>query len=71
MSPCCDLNLEDSKQFLFNMILWLMTLHHHTMFGNKMLCGSEDIIQTNMHWQFMMLYYQTKFGCKWTGSLED
>ena len=23
-----------------------MMLHHHTKFGNKMICGSEDIIQT-------------------------
>ena len=28
------------------MTLWLMMLHHHTKFGNKIFCGSEDIIQT-------------------------
>ena len=31
------------------MALWLMMLHNHTRFGNKMFCGSEDIIQTNIH----------------------
>ena len=31
------------------MTLWLMVLHHHTKFGNKMLNGSEDIIWTNIH----------------------
>ena len=36
MSPCCDLDLEDSKQFLFRVTLWLILQHHHTMFGNKM-----------------------------------
>ena len=28
------------------MTLWLMILHHHTKFGNKMFCDSEDIIWT-------------------------
>ena len=32
--------------------LWLMMLHYHTRFGNKMFCGSEDIVLTNIHWQF-------------------
>ena len=27
--------------------LQLMMLHHHIKFGNKVFCGSEDIIQTN------------------------
>ena len=35
---------------------WLMTLahdaHYHTKFGNKVFCGSEDIIRTNIHWHF-------------------
>ena len=31
------------------MTLWLMMLHHHTKFGIKMIYGSEDIIQTNIH----------------------
>ena len=30
------------------MTIWLMMPHNHTRFGNKMLCGSEDIIQTNI-----------------------
>ena len=42
MSPRCDLDLEDSKQFLFRVTLWLILQHHHTKFGNKMFCGSED-----------------------------
>ena len=35
MSPRCDLYLEDSKQFLFRVTLWLILQHHHTKFGNK------------------------------------
>ena len=34
MSPYCD--LEDSKQFLFHMTLWLILQQQHTKFGNKM-----------------------------------
>ena len=30
-------DLEDSKQFLFHMTLWLILLHHHTKFGNNVL----------------------------------
>ena len=41
MSPYCD--LEDSKQFLFHMTLWLILQQQHTKFGNKVFCGSEDI----------------------------
>ena len=52
MSPCCYLDLDDSKQLFFRMTLWLMMLHHHAKFGNKMLCSSEDIIQTNVHRHF-------------------
>ena len=26
-----------------------MMLHKHTKFGNKMFCGSEDIVQTNIN----------------------
>ena len=29
-----------------------MMLHKHTRFDNKMLRGSEDIIWTNIHWDF-------------------
>ena len=75
------------------MTLWLMMLHHHIKFSNKMFCGSEHIIRTNIHWRIepslrldlecsnpfffhrtlwlMMLYYQTKFDCKQTSSLEE
>ena len=49
MSPRCDLDLEDSKQFLLRVTLWLILQHHRTKFGNKTFCGSEDIIQTNIH----------------------
>ena len=42
MSPRCDRDLEDSKQFLFCLTLWLNLQHHHTKFGNKMFCGLED-----------------------------
>ena len=44
MSPHYD--LENSKQFLFHMTLWLILLHHFTKFGNKMFCDSEDVIWT-------------------------
>ena len=52
MSPHWDPYLYDSKQFLFCITLWLMMLHHHIKFGNKTFWGSEDIIQTNIHWHF-------------------
>ena len=52
ISPCCYLDLDDSKQLFFRTTLWLMMLHHHAKFGNKMLCSSEDIIQTNIHRHF-------------------
>ena len=35
----------------FCVTLWLMMLHHHIKFGNKMFCDSEDI-PTNIHWHF-------------------
>ena len=50
MSPRCDRDLEDSKQFLFCVTLWLNLQHHHTKFGNKMFCGSEDITRTTPQW---------------------
>ena len=93
-------------------------LHNQTKFGNKIFCGTDDIIRTNIHWhsepslwpwswcnnlspdvilcgwlglkhqltnknaitfsfffhrtlQLMMLCYQTKFGVKWSSSLEE
>ena len=49
MRPRCHLDLEDSKQFLFRMTLWLILLHHQIKFGNKVFYGSEDIIRTNIH----------------------
>ena len=39
------LTLNTVNQF-FCMTLWLMMLHYHTRFGNKMFCGSEYIVQT-------------------------
>ena len=35
MSPCCDLDLDDSKQFFSHLTLWLIMLHHHTKLGNN------------------------------------
>ena len=49
MSPHCDLDLEDSRNKIFCMALWLMMLHHHTKVCNKMFCDSENIIWTNIH----------------------
>ena len=49
-SPHCDLDFEDSNNNKnYCTTLWLMMLHHHTKFGNKMFCDLEDIIQTNIH----------------------
>ena len=59
MNPRCDLDLEDSKKTPtttkktnqtknLRMTLWVMMLHHHTKFGNKMFCDSENI-RTNIH----------------------
>ena len=50
MNPRCDLDLKDAN--LFRMTLWFMRLQHHTKFGNKMFCDSEDVIQTNMPCHF-------------------
>ena len=58
MNPRCDLDLKNTKQFFPRMTLQFMMLHHHTMFGNKMFCGSEDI-RTNIHWHlepFLLLW---------------
>ena len=86
--------LKIANNFFFCMTLWLMMLRHHAKFWDKMVCGSGDIIWTNIHWhvepllwpwpwmqwsiffshrtlQLMMVYYQTKFGCKQTSRLED
>ena len=57
MNPCCDLDLEDSKQFF--VCFWHGTLAHDAAsqykFGNKMFCGSENIIWTNIHEHFQPL----------------
>ena len=37
------LTLNTVNQF-FCMKLWVMMLHKHTIYGNKMFCGSEDIV---------------------------
>ena len=54
ISRQCDLDLEDSKtkHNKICMTLPLMMLYHHTKFGNKMFCNSEDTIQANIHLQF-------------------
>ena len=41
---------RQQQQNVCHMKLRLMMLHHHTKFGNKMFCDSENIIQTNIHW---------------------
>ena len=43
--------------FFSRMTLWLMMLHHHTKFGNKMFSGSKDI-RTTIHWQFESSLWQ-------------
>ena len=53
-----------------------LKLHHHTKFGNKMFCDSENIIKQHipffhMTLQLVMLYYQTKSDGKLTSNLED
>ena len=45
------------QTIFFQMTLLLMMLHHHTKFGNKMFCSSEDIIRTNIHWHFEPLLW--------------
>ena len=42
------LTFKKVNQF-FCMTLWLMMLYNHTTFGNKMFCGSEDTVRTNIH----------------------
>ena len=46
MTPHCGLDLEGKKTTTKNLGSWLMMLHHHTKFGNKMFCDSENIIRT-------------------------
>ena len=48
----CDLDIEHSEPFFFCMTLWLMVLHNNTRFGDKMFCGSEDIVWENIHKHF-------------------
>ena len=40
--------LNTVSQF-FCMTLWLMMLHNHTTFGNKMFSGSENTVRTDIH----------------------
>ena len=46
-SPCGY--LEKSQQLFSHMTFWLIILHSHIKFGNKMFCSSEDTILTNIH----------------------
>ena len=50
--PHCDLDLEDSNS-IFHMTLWLMMLHHHTIFGNKIFCDSENIIRIKIQLHYL------------------
>ena len=51
LSLHCDLDIEHNEQ-IFLHTLFLMMLHDHTRFGDKIFCGSEDIVQTNIHQHF-------------------
>ena len=48
MSPCYDLDLENSKP-IFLHAFWPTVMHHNTKFGNKMLGSLENIIWTNIN----------------------
>ena len=41
--PCPSRQQQKHTKKLFHVTLWLILQHHHTKFGNKMFCGSEDI----------------------------
>ena len=38
----------------FSAWYWLIMLHDHTRFGDKMFCGSEDIVWANIHSHFKL-----------------
>ena len=48
VSPCSDLDLEDSKEIFLT--LWLMAMHHHNKSGYKSLNHSENNIWANIQW---------------------
>ena len=48
----CDLDTEESELIFFCTTLWLMMMHHHTKFGNKMLGILAGINWTNLNWHF-------------------
>ena len=48
ISLCCDLDSEHSEPIYLHDTLYGCMLHNHTSFGDKMFCGSEDIVQTNI-----------------------
>ena len=39
-------------QTIFCMTLWLSMMHHHAMFGYKRYSISENIVLTNIHWNY-------------------
>ena len=90
MSPCCELDLEDSKQFFFpawHSGAWccinipsLITSAVQRIFTGQTFtdilnhhCDLDFAVIQFFHrtlW-LMMLYYPTKFGCKYTSSLGE
>ena len=70
------LNLKTANQSSC-MILWPMMMHYHTKYGSKRFSNSENIINDilkfccDLDLEQLMLYYQTKFACKWTSTLKD
>ena len=57
LTLCCDLDLDFSNPFFFSFVLVVFfsqntlayDVAHHIKFGNKIFCGSEDTIRTNIH----------------------
>ena len=46
ISPCCDLDIEQNEPIFLHDTLWLMRLHYHNRFGNKIFCGSDNTVGT-------------------------
>ena len=60
MSPCYDLDLENSTP-IFLHALQLIVAHHNTKFGSKMFRSLEDIIWTNT--DILTLHYDLDREC--------
>ena len=46
ISPRCDLDIEHNEPIFLHDTLWLMRLHYHNRFGNKIFCGSDNTVGT-------------------------